>query len=110
MMGPVRRAGSSTALAISRYGVLLASMASGAPKRDDRKRCWDARDAYFLCLDKANILAPGSETGKLCSKERKNYDGACAKSWVEYFDKKRVLDARQKAMMEALEAQNQKGS
>ncbi|KZT57945.1 hypothetical protein CALCODRAFT_422178, partial [Calocera cornea HHB12733] len=73
------------------------------PKRDDRKRCWDARDAYFLCLDASNFLAPGSETGVTCKKERKTYDGSCAKSWVEYFDKRRVLEARQKAMLEAQE-------
>ncbi|KZO91100.1 hypothetical protein CALVIDRAFT_489578 [Calocera viscosa TUFC12733] len=81
-------------------------MSSAAPKRDDRKRCWDSRDAYFLCLDKANLLAPGSETGSTCAKERKGYEASCAKSWVEYFDKRRVLDARQKAMVAAQEEQN----
>jgi len=53
-----------------------------APDRSQRQACWDARDAYYACLDKNFILKPGEEEKNICSREKKAYEGSCAKSWV----------------------------
>ncbi|GAA97157.1 uncharacterized protein L969DRAFT_84421 [Mixia osmundae IAM 14324] len=71
---------------------------ANAPNRSQRDRCWESRDAYFSCLDKSDVIVPGDE-GKTCSKENKHYEKECAKSWVDYFNKRRVLEARQKATL-----------
>ena len=57
------------------------SKEAGPPARQDRKKCWEARDAYFACLDKAGVIVPGEE-GKACSAELSSYSQNCAKSWV----------------------------
>lgn len=54
---------------------------SGAPTREDRQKCWETRDAYFACLDRAEVIKAGTE-GKACSSERDTYEKNCAKSWV----------------------------
>ncbi|EJD06549.1 uncharacterized protein FOMMEDRAFT_17068, partial [Fomitiporia mediterranea MF3/22] len=56
---------------------------------------WEARDAYFACLGAAGIVKPGDE-GKACATQLKAYEGACAKSWIEYFNQRRVLGEQQK--------------
>ena len=52
-----------------------------AALRQDRQKCWEARDAYFACLDKANVVKPGDE-GKACDSAKVGYEHNCAKSWV----------------------------
>jgi cytochrome c oxidase assembly factor 6 len=49
--------------------------------RSGRQHCWDSRDAYFACLDGANVLKAGDEGGA-CAKESGEYEKNCAKSWV----------------------------
>lgn len=49
--------------------------------REDRARCWEARDAYFGCLDTQGVVKAGTEEGK-CAGEEKKYGESCAKSWV----------------------------
>jgi len=56
----------------------------GAPNREDRKKCWEARDSYFACLDNAGVIKAGDE-GKACAKENKEYEKNCAKSWVNRY-------------------------
>ena len=51
------------------------------PARQDRKRCWESRDAYHACLDAAGIVKPGDE-GSACEKQREAYEKNCAESWV----------------------------
>ncbi|SCV74413.1 BQ2448_6845 [Microbotryum intermedium] len=69
------------------------------PDRSARQACWDHRDAYFGCLEKNNIIVPGSERESgLCQAEREGYEGRCAQSWVDYFNKRRVLQLRQDRM------------
>ncbi|GJJ07110.1 hypothetical protein Clacol_001310 [Clathrus columnatus] len=75
-----------------------------APDRAKRKVCWDARDTYFACLDKNSVLKPGEEQN-LCSKEEKRYEENCAKSWIEYFNKRRVLQEEQKDQLKMMENQ-----
>ena len=52
-----------------------------ATSREDRSKCWEARDAYFACLDAAEVVVAGTE-GSKCASQRKFYEQNCAKSWV----------------------------
>jgi hypothetical protein len=52
-----------------------------ATSREDRSKCWEARDAYFSCLDTAEVVVPGTE-GSKCASQRNTYEHNCAKSWV----------------------------
>ncbi|KAE8540107.1 hypothetical protein D1P53_004045 [Cryptococcus gattii VGV] len=84
-----------------------------APSREERKACWNSRDIYFGCLDKNKILQAGDEIrtdtkgdiipGQVCSAERKDYENSCAKAWVDYFNKRRTLELRRLATIEAAE-------
>ncbi|KAF8193317.1 hypothetical protein BJ912DRAFT_797309, partial [Pholiota molesta] len=56
---------------------------------------WETRDAYFACLDGVNVVKAGEE-GKACSSEKILYETNCAKSWIEYFNQRRVIAAAQK--------------
>ncbi|KZS88071.1 hypothetical protein SISNIDRAFT_498113 [Sistotremastrum niveocremeum HHB9708] len=88
-----------------------------APDRSSRQRCWDTRDAYYACLDLHEILEPGGDAEKtkgVCGKERTAYEGSCAKSWVEYFNRRRVLAEEQKSQIamanrQAEEAKSKRG-
>ncbi|KAG5652605.1 hypothetical protein H0H81_004387 [Sphagnurus paluster] len=66
-----------------------------APSREDRKKCWEKRDLYFACLDRAGVVKAGEE-GKACSSEHRAYEENCAKSWIEYFNQRRVIAEAQK--------------
>ncbi|KAH0833445.1 hypothetical protein J3R83DRAFT_12560 [Lanmaoa asiatica] len=52
-----------------------------AVSREDRKKCWESRDVYFTCLDRAGVLEVGKE-GNACAKEKSRYESSCAKSWA----------------------------
>ncbi|GAA5904220.1 Coa6p [Sporobolomyces salmoneus] len=80
---------------------------SAAPSRSERKACWDSRDLYFGCLDKSGVSVPGQE-GDKCKQEDGTYRDKCAASWVDYFNKRRVLQLRQD-MMERRAAEQQAG-
>ncbi|POY74235.1 hypothetical protein BMF94_2673 [Rhodotorula taiwanensis] len=75
-----------------------ASTSSGAPDRSQRAECWTSRDAYFGCLDKNSVQAPGQEGSGVCQSENDEYKRKCAASWVDYFNKRRVLALRQDLM------------
>lgn len=51
------------------------------PLRQNRKQCWESRDAYFACLDAKGVVKPGDE-GTACADVKKPYEKNCAKSWV----------------------------
>ncbi|KAH7911519.1 cytochrome oxidase c subunit VIb-domain-containing protein [Hygrophoropsis aurantiaca] len=68
---------------------------ASAASRTDRQKCWEARDSYFACLDRAGVLKAGEEKGA-CDGQKKAYDENCARSWIEYFNKRRVLAEQQK--------------
>ncbi|OWZ54753.1 hypothetical protein LQV05_002637 [Cryptococcus neoformans] len=84
-----------------------------APSREERKACWNSRDIYFGCLDKNKVLQAGDEVrrdtkgnvvpGGICSGERMSYENNCAKAWVDYFNKRRTLELRRLATIEAAE-------
>ena len=55
--------------------------------RAGRKACWEARDAFFQCLNLHNVAVPpeGGSKGKgsdVCVAERERYERDCPKSWV----------------------------
>ena len=52
------------------------------PTRQIRQKCWEARDAYFACLDRVGVVKAGEEGTHACSKDKKQYETNCAKSWV----------------------------
>lgn len=110
---------------------------SKPPTREERKRCWFLRDKYFGCLDKLDINDPtivdkNPEKATECLELKKGYEEGCMASWVsnrinefvgieyiltkrfflfywqvEYFNKRRVLDLRQKQYLEF--SKNQSG-
>lgn len=56
-----------------------------APTRSERQRCWEARDAYFACLDANNIvdaLKEDKAAGKACGVESAGFERDCAREWV----------------------------
>jgi cytochrome c oxidase assembly factor 6 len=58
-----------------------------APDRSQRAKCWEARDAYFQCLDKNGIVDSLSEKDKAakgCPAEGKAFEANCATSWVSF--------------------------
>ncbi|KAG0054441.1 hypothetical protein BGZ83_011235 [Gryganskiella cystojenkinii] len=78
------------------------------PSRKDRQNCWKVRDAYFECLNEAKVLDPSApEAANVCTKLKEQYEKGCMKSWVEYFNKRRVLEVEQKEILERMRAQHQ---
>lgn len=57
------------------------------PDRSERKRCWEARDGYYGCLDKHDIIDSTKGSGKAkadkeCAGEGKKFEEDCAAAWV----------------------------
>jgi cytochrome c oxidase assembly factor 6 len=58
------------------------------PSRTNRAKCYEARDAFFECLDRNSILDSinsnkGREaTAKVCGETDKVFEKNCAHSWV----------------------------
>ncbi|KAI4852280.1 hypothetical protein E4T44_01587 [Aureobasidium sp. EXF-8845] len=79
-----------------------------APDRTKRAHCWEARDAYFGCLDKNNIIDSvkrGEEADKLCPDETVKFDQNCATSWVQYFKKRRVMEYQRDQTLKRLQGE-----
>jgi len=59
-----------------------------SPSRSNRKQCYAARDAFFECLDKNQILdSINSKKGRekaasFCGQFDKEFEKNCAHSWV----------------------------
>jgi cytochrome c oxidase assembly factor 6 len=56
-----------------------------APTRQERALCWAARDAYFACLDSANIVDPLADekaARRACGSEDVVFERDCAAQWV----------------------------
>ncbi|KAK9368741.1 cytochrome oxidase c subunit VIb-domain-containing protein [Lipomyces kononenkoae] len=66
--------------------------------RSERERCWIARDKYFACLDKNSIASIAQQDTSMCASERKEVDGVCLKSWVDYFIQRRERNLEIDAM------------
>ncbi|CAO3678958.1 unnamed protein product [Umbelopsis ramanniana] len=86
------------------------------PSRRERQQCWKVRDEYFSCLESCGILDPEAmntkdttrEKGKACLDKKKIYEDTCMTSWVEYFNKRRVLEERQRKYLELAKEQSGK--
>lgn len=101
-----------------------------APNRSQRARCWEARDGFFQCLDRNNILDPIKEAPAAhvsCSVQEVAFEKECVGSWVcsafslivvwqpecllipllqvEYFKKRRVMERNRETMLKKLEAE-----
>lgn len=53
--------------------------------RNERQACWEARDAYFACLDQNNILdaiKDEPQAKQKCGRASDAFDRDCAASWV----------------------------
>lgn len=56
-----------------------------APDRTERKKCWEARDGYFGCLDRHGILdalKDDKAAAKACGGEHTVFERDCAREWV----------------------------
>jgi cytochrome c oxidase assembly factor 6 len=56
-----------------------------APLRTERAKCYAARDAYFACLDKNNIidaLKDEKAAARACGEQSKEFEKDCATAWV----------------------------
>ncbi|KAL9085983.1 MAG: hypothetical protein Q9165_007345 [Trypethelium subeluteriae] len=79
-----------------------------APGRDQRAHCWEARDEYFRCLDRHDIIdsiQDGKKAAAACGRETLAFEQNCATSWVKYFKQRRVADAKKAATLRQLEAE-----
>jgi len=58
-----------------------------------RERCYEARDKYFLCLDRVERTTgkPILEDSVDCVQEYRQYTNNCLSSWVRYFNKQRKI-------------------
>ncbi|KAI4171856.1 MAG: hypothetical protein LQ343_003933 [Gyalolechia ehrenbergii] len=83
-----------------------------APDRSARDRCYEARDAFFACLDRANIVDSITEADKAeeaCGKLERGMGRECAASWVKYFKQRRVMEWKKKKTYEKLAAEGAQG-
>ncbi|KAI1122347.1 oxidoreductase-like protein [Nemania abortiva] len=79
-----------------------------APDRSERRQCWDARDSFYKCLDKHEVIdsltGEGKKTAdKHCVQEDKAFQDNCATAWVTYFKKYRVAEYQKKKTLERLQ-------
>lgn len=59
-----------------------------APNRSQRAKCWEARDAFFECLDRNSIIDSVKEDKKakeVCGGENVKFEKECVASWVRTF-------------------------
>ncbi|QIX00993.1 hypothetical protein AMS68_006510 [Peltaster fructicola] len=83
-----------------------------APDRTERAQCWEGRDAFFACLDRAGIVDSVKEDGRArqaCPKELAQFETACKDSWVTYFKKRRVMEHQRDATIQKLSAEGAQG-
>lgn len=70
------------------------------PTKEERARCWGARDKYWECLDEQK----GTENA--CTEFRKVYEKSCAAQWVKHFDRKRnYLQFKEKIEKHGIQSQ-----
>ncbi|KAL2045679.1 hypothetical protein N7G274_002109 [Stereocaulon virgatum] len=80
-----------------------------APNRQSRAHCWEARDAFFACLERNGIVDSIKEkerAGEVCEGEDARLGKECAASWVTYFKQRRVMEWNKKQTLEKLAKEN----
>ncbi|KAH7138344.1 cytochrome oxidase c subunit VIb-domain-containing protein [Dendryphion nanum] len=79
------------------------------PSRTNRAKCYEARDAFFECLDRNSILDSintknnQAKAKKACGQEDLVFEKNCAHSWVEYFKKQRVVNWQKEQTIKKIE-------
>jgi cytochrome c oxidase assembly factor 6 len=66
-----------------------------APDRSSREQCYHARDVFFECLDRGDILDAikhDGEARRKCAREVVEFETACSKAWAKYFKERRVME------------------
>lgn len=73
------------------------------PSRTNRAKCYEARDAFFECLDRNNILdSINTKSGRVataskCAEADQAFEKNCAHSWVgvaDYYAAPRISQTR----------------
>ncbi|KAJ5240145.1 Cytochrome c oxidase assembly factor 6 [Penicillium chermesinum] len=80
-----------------------------APDRSSRARCWEARDLFFSCLDRNDILdgiKNDKEARQKCGKEVAEFEAACSQTWVKYFKEKRVMEYNRDRTIQRIKAED----
>lgn len=83
-----------------------------------REVCWQARDAYFACLDRNDIQLPSTrqqlsndtesanamatQVRRHCRDERARLEEQCLVSWIRHFEQRRAFEREKSARMDAL--------
>lgn len=65
------------------------------PDREQRTKCWTARDDYWKCLDEhapQHNSTSGEKVPSACQKFRKLFESNCSMQWVKHFDRKRTFE------------------
>lgn len=65
-------------------GVLASKQLESPPVKFSRKDCWEAKDAYFACLDRYEAkeqFVPRTT----CEEERHKFEDQCLPSWQAHF-------------------------
>ncbi|PSN62909.1 hypothetical protein BS50DRAFT_577795 [Corynespora cassiicola Philippines] len=81
------------------------------PTRTNRAKCYEARDAFFECLDRNSILdsintkSGKAAAAKACGQADQEFEKNCAHSWVEYFKKQRVVNYQKEQTIKKIEAE-----
>ncbi|KAI9827107.1 MAG: hypothetical protein M1826_006471 [Phylliscum demangeonii] len=71
-----------------------------APSRRERERCYEARDAFFRCLDQHDIIDSIKDEAlakRHCASGLTAFGQACTSTWVVHFKKRRTME-HQKAL------------
>ncbi|CAI2738107.1 unnamed protein product [Dicrocoelium dendriticum] len=66
-------------------------------RKEDRDKCWSARDNYWNCVTELlkkpeNRELREKELRNRCIGEREAYEAICPAVWIELFDKKKEFE------------------
>ncbi|XP_067634696.1 cytochrome c oxidase assembly factor 6 homolog [Eurosta solidaginis] len=71
------------------------------PTKEERERCWGARDEYWQCLTEHapnHSSTSGEKVPEVCKKLRKVFESSCPRQWVKHFDRRRTYEQFKKRM------------
>ena len=80
-------------------------MPGEVPLKQSREACWGARDAYWGCLDAAGVEEEEAKKNN-CAALRRDFESACAGTWVRHFDRKRSYEQFKRQVTENERALN----
>ncbi|CAH1108392.1 unnamed protein product [Psylliodes chrysocephalus] len=81
------------------------------PTKEERTKCWSARDQYWECLDKNSVKSGDTKDINVCAEFRKMYEQSCSAQWVKHFDRKRnYLIFKEKIEKDGIPSKNEDDS